>query len=55
MNKEADIKVNRTDLTGFQNITEDGGVRKKVMQSGFGIFPTEGQELTVKYISYLED
>eukprot|EP01138_Halocafeteria_seosinensis_P000905 gb/GECG01000928.1/.p1 GENE.gb/GECG01000928.1/~~gb/GECG01000928.1/.p1 ORF type:complete len:481 (+),score=87.17 gb/GECG01000928.1/:1-1443(+) len=40
---------------GFVNITEDGGVQKKVLQEGHGDFPNEGDRLTVHYTGKLED
>lgn len=42
--------------SGYENITLDGGVRKKVLQKGFGkMFPSEGMEMNVNFVSELED
>ena len=49
------MKKENIDLIGFVNLTQDEGVLKKVTKQGFGAYPTDGQEITVHYISSLED
>jgi peptidylprolyl isomerase len=43
------------DLTGFENVTEDGGLMKKLLSEGEGAFPNTGDEVEAHYHGTLED
>lgn len=43
------------DLTGFVNVTEDGGLMKKLLAEGEGEFPETGFEVEAHYHGTLED
>lgn len=43
------------DSIGFVNVTNDGGVKKKIFECGFGATPVDGQEIHLHYSSELED
>lgn len=58
MIKEEETKISnksKNSLIGYENITEDGGVKKKIVKFGFGGNPVDGEELTVNFIATLED
>ena len=39
----------------YTNITEDGGVKKRILKEGHGARPKEGNEVTINYVGKYND
>lgn len=42
-------------MDGFENVTSDGGLKKKIVREGYGPTPKKGQKVQVIYEGYIAD
>ena len=45
-----EIKLEKKQINEYINVTEDEGIKKKIIKEGQGSYPKEGNEVTINYI-----